>query len=116
MSIIAKMTELAERIRANTTRPVTTDPRNVANTPCVLIEPPVLDPSVATACGFIYRFSVLVIGLPGARAELTPLDALLDQVLAVVDWTLAEPVGYVPLAAPGQAEPNQAYRVTVEVL
>ncbi|MFI6688908.1 hypothetical protein [Streptomyces sp. NPDC050485] len=111
------MERLADRIRAQVDRPVTTDPRNVV-APCVLIAPPQLTPDGVQCGGYKAKHQVLVIGLPGARAELDPLAELLDQVLTVLDdgpgWTLAELVSYEPLSDPSHIEPSMAYQVTVE--
>lgn len=112
------MEEQAEHIRAYTNRPVVTDPKNVSNTPCVLIEPPQFEPEGGTLCGgVVARWQVLVIGLPGTRASLGPLSNLLSEVFdAVGVWITAEPVAYVPLVESGQADPCQAYRVTYTTL
>jgi len=117
VSLAESMQTLADAIQARTERPVTTDPRAMTALPAVLVEPPTLDMTTATACGVIYRYGVLVVGLPGARTEFGPLSDLMEQVLPALDgWTIAEPVGYVPLAYAGDAEPCQAYRVTVEIM
>ncbi|MFE3071775.1 hypothetical protein [Streptomyces sp. NPDC059247] len=115
--ITEDMEALAALIRPGVDRPVTTDPRNLA-VPCVLVEPPRLAPA-DTLCGDTRaRYSVLVVGLPGARAELEPLAVLLAAVLTALDaaslpWLLAEPVAYYPLAAAQSVEPSQAYRVQI---
>ncbi|MFJ2869823.1 hypothetical protein [Streptomyces sp. NPDC087298] len=117
--ITAAMDALADRLADHTERPVTTDPSRVSATPCVLVEPPQVEPT-GTLCGAqLYRFTVLCIGLPGARAELAPLADLLEEITGALDdlgigWTLAEPVAYVPLQDAAAADPCQAYRITVE--
>jgi hypothetical protein len=118
LSITAAMESLADRVRLLTARPVTTDPRNLAVTPCVLIEPPDLDFSSGnvTMCGGITgTFPVLVIGTTGARAELTALDSLLGEVLAGdLDFESGTLVAYYPLNNAGTADPSVAYRLTVK--
>lgn len=100
-------------------RPVTVDPTATAQSPCVLVEVPQMEPA-GTLCGAItYRHTILVIGQPGAWAELQPLSDLVHQVLTVLEetgipWTLAEPVSYVPLVQDGQADPCMSYRITIE--
>ncbi|MEV7915812.1 MULTISPECIES: hypothetical protein [Streptomyces] len=122
MLVTAAMDALAHRLADHTDRPVTSDPTRVSATPCVLVEPPTIEPTTATLCGAqLYRYSVIVIGLPGARAELAPLADLLEEITGALDdlgigWTLAEPVAYVPLQDAAAAEPCQAYRITVEEL
>ncbi|MDG4860138.1 hypothetical protein P8605_18610 [Streptomyces sp. T-3] len=111
------MEDLAELIRSQINRPVTTDPRNIA-APCVLVSPPQLQPE-GTHCGtHLYTFKVLVVGLPGARAEFDPLDALTTEVLAALEtgpgWTLAQLVAFEPLADAASIEPSMAYEITVE--
>ncbi|MFE7133397.1 hypothetical protein ACFVIM_21325 [Streptomyces sp. NPDC057638] len=118
-TITAGMDALAQRLALRVDRPVTTDPTTVAATPCVLIEPPTLEPPALLCGAYIHRYTVLVIGLPGARAELDPLADLLAQTIEALDdldlmWVLAEPVAYVPLQDASAAEPCQAYRITVE--
>lgn len=119
MLITAAMDALADQLSEHTDRPCVADPSRVAATPCVLVEPPVLEPDGVLCGKTMHRFTVLVIGLPGARAELAPLADLLEQTLGGLEelgygWTLAEPVGYVPLMDSASAEPCQAYRITVE--
>ncbi|MFE6404780.1 hypothetical protein [Streptomyces alboflavus] len=122
MWITAAMDALAGRLADHTDRPVTTDPTRTSNTPCVLVEPPTVEPATGTLCGqYLYRYNVLCIGLPGARAELGPLAELLEDVTAGLDdigvgWTLAEPVAYVPVNPAEAADPCQAYRIVVEEL
>ncbi|MFB6943395.1 hypothetical protein ACFWGL_12415 [Streptomyces sp. NPDC060286] len=122
MMITAAMDALADRLAEFTERPVTSDPTRVSATPCVLVEPPSIEPTTSTLCGaHLYRYTVLCIGLPGARAELGPLSDLLEDVTGALDelgigWMLAEPVAYVPLQDAAAAEPCQAYRITVEEL
>ncbi|CAM5600566.1 hypothetical protein GCM10010329_50160 [Streptomyces spiroverticillatus] len=111
------MEHLADRIRAGVDRPVTTDPRNVV-APCVLVPPPMLTPGGVACGGHKYRWRILVVGTPGARAELDPLGRLLDDVLEVLEdegpgWTLAELVAFEPYDA-GATEPSMAYQVEIE--
>lgn len=122
ISIQTAMTALRDRLAYELgpgARPVLVDPTKTASTPCVLIETPQIEPA-GTLCGEVtYRHSVLVIGQPGAWAELAPLSELTLAVLAALDemsvgWTLAEPVAYVPLVQDGQADPCMSYRITVE--
>lgn len=122
IAVTAAMADLRDRLAyalGPGSRPVTVDPTATAQSPCVLIEVPQLEPS-GTLCGAItYRHTVLVIGQPGAWAELEPLSDLLLLVLEALEetgipWTLAEPVSYVPLVQDGQADPCMAYRITIE--
>ncbi|MFI5861202.1 hypothetical protein [Streptomyces sp. NPDC051546] len=111
------MQALADALAPVVGRPVTCDPRNLAP-PCVLIEPPRLSPASVLCGDTTARYSVLVVGLPGAFAELGPLAALLDEVLFALDteglpWLLAEPVAYYPLASSASVEPSQAYRIQI---
>lgn len=120
--VTAAMADLRDRVAFTLgpgSRPVTTDPTATAATPCVLVELPQIDPA-GTLCGDVtYRHTLLVIGQPGAWAELQPLADLLHAVLVALDalgigWTLAEPVAYTPLVQDGQADPSLSYRITVE--
>jgi hypothetical protein len=122
ISVSAAMADLRDRIAFQLgpgARPVVVDPTRTASTPCVLVEVPQLEPS-GTLCGDVtFRHTLLVIGQPGAWAELQPLSDLLYAVLNALDelgigWTLAEPVTYVPLVQDGQADPCMSYRITVE--
>lgn len=122
ITVTAAMADLRDRIAFQLgagARPVTTDPTKTANTPCVLVEVPQLEPG-GTLCGEVtFRHTVIVIGQPGAWAELQPLADLLYAVLQALDelgigWTLAEPVSYVPLVQDGQADPAMSYRITIE--
>ena len=114
------MEALAARIQTLTERPVTTDPRNVGNAPCVLVEPPDLDLTQgnATLCGSVLgRFPVFVIGTSAARAELGPVADLLAEVLdGDLGITTASLTAYVPLNNAATADPSLAYRITVEEL
>jgi hypothetical protein len=116
VTIAQAMDELAGVLAAKISRPVTTDPRNLV-APCVLIEPPQLTPD-GTYCGTRkYTWSLLAIGLPGARAEFGVLSDLTEEVLGVLDetgWTWAELVAYVPGDGAGGADPVMAYRITME--
>ena len=115
--IIDVMEELAQMLRdGGLTRPVTTDPRNLTP-PCVLVEPPDMSPGGVLCSGVQFTFRVLVLGLPGARAELKALARLLDEVIEALGgrYDLAEPVSYVPLQSTAAAEPIQAYRITMGV-
>lgn len=119
MKVSEAMENLAGRLRPHLSRPVVTDPTRTAATPCVLVELPQLEPN-GTLCGErLWRHVLLVIGIPGARAEMDPLAELLDDVLVALDdigigWTLAEPVAYTPLVQDGTADPSLAYRLTLE--
>ncbi|MFJ9433686.1 hypothetical protein ACIRQY_29090 [Streptomyces sp. NPDC101490] len=111
------METLAAFIRPGVDRPVTTDPRNITP-PCVLIEPPRLTPGTTLCADTDARYSVLVVGLPGAWAELGALARLLADTLRALDaaslpWLLAEPISYYPLAAAQSVEPSQAYRIQI---
>lgn len=117
MDIRASMDALADLIRDGVDRPVSCDPRNIAP-PCVLVCPPKLTPD-ATLCGTRkLSHTVLVIGLPGAYAEIDPLSRLLDQTLTALEdgpgWTFADLVAYE--STPQGAEPAMAYQITTEVL
>lgn len=114
--IVEAMQAVADDIRPHVSRPVTIDARNMSSCPAVLVEPPELDFSEGTMCGTVLaRFPVMVVGMPGGLTELRALDALLGDVLAhFTDVDQAVPVGYIPLNAAGQADPSQAYRLTVE--
>lgn len=115
MDVRAAMDALADLIRDGVDRPVSCDPRNIAP-PCVLVTLPQLLPE-AVLCGpHKYAHKVLVIGLPGAYAELGPLADLLGQTLAVLEdgpgWLLADPVAYED--TPQGGEPSMAYQITTE--
>lgn len=115
LSVTALMEQLETHIRLHIPdERITTDPRNITP-PCVLIEPPRLDFTQAALCGDpVAEFTVMVIGLNGAYAELRTLDVLLTKVLSVpgLNVTLAEPVGFEN--GPPGVDPNQAYRLTIE--
>lgn len=122
ISITEAMAALAGRLRTQlgpAGRPVITDPTATAATPCVLVETPQIEPS-GTLCGDVtFRHTLIVIGQPGAWAELAPLSRLLYDVLTAIEelgigWTLAEPVSYVPLMQDGAADPCMSYRITLE--
>lgn len=119
MTITEAMEDVAGKLRPHVSRQVTTDPTRTANTPCVLVEVPTVEAS-GTLCGeYLFTHTLIVIGMQGARAELGPLSALLDEVLIAIDeigwgWTRAEPVTYVPLQDGSNADPCQAYRLTIE--
>lgn len=117
-NIAASMDDLAKRVQLLTDRPVTSDPRNASVTPCVIVGTPSLDYTTQTMCGTVTaRFPLVVVGLSGARAELTPLSELLGEVLAGdLAVVTAEPFWYEPLNNSGTADPSMAYRVTVEEL
>lgn len=122
ISITDAMENMAQVLRTELgagARPVVTDPGRTSSTPCVLIEVPQIEPT-GTLCGEVtFRHTVLVIGQPGAWAELKPLSDLLYAVLTAIEeigigWTLAEPIAYVPLVQDGSADPCVSYRITLE--
>ncbi|MEV3852738.1 hypothetical protein AB0J38_00170 [Streptomyces sp. NPDC050095] len=115
-NIRSAMEDLARRIEPLTDRPVTTDPRNTTVTPCVLVDVPSLDyTAAATACAVQASFPVLVIGTPGAGAEVDALSRLLNEVLAGdLGVTRCDPITYEPTNTAQSADPCLAYRVTVE--
>jgi hypothetical protein len=127
LDLAARMTAIADFLAGHTERPVTCDPRNVVP-PCVLVEPPLVEPSTEeTLCGaeaLKLTYSVHVIGLPGAWAEFAPLSELVGEIVAACDaaegfvWTQGAFGGYLPLSGPGglQAEPSLAYTLTIEEL
>lgn len=117
--ILPAMDAVAERIRAATDRPVTTDPASTTVTPCVLVEVPEFDWTTGSnvMCGGTQaRFPVLVIGSGNTRAALPALDELLSEVLfgAGLDIQQAQPVAYQPTNNMATADPVLAYRVYVE--
>lgn len=114
------MDRLAAELDERVSRPVTADPTKTANTPCVLIELPRVE-STGTLCGeYMLTHTVMVIGQPGAHAELAPLSRLLAEVLDAFDTiqsfgvTLSEPVTYFPLVQPDTTDPCMSYKLTVE--
>lgn len=122
ITVTAAMADLRDRLSFQLgpgSRPVVVDPTSTAASPCVLVEVPQIEPS-GTLCGDVtYRHTLIVIGQPGAWAELHPLAHLLQAVLTALDelgigWTLAEPISYVPLVQDGSADPCMSYRITVE--
>lgn len=118
IDVLAHMQDLARLLNTRVPRPVTADPSRLSP-PCVLVEPPSLQSS-GTLCGeYLLTHTVIVIGMPGAALELAPLALLLGQVLDALDElpfgvTNAEPVSYLPFVPDGQADPCQAYRLTIE--
>lgn len=108
------MDQLVEFLAETVPRPVSGDPRNVSP-PCVLVTPPRLDSQGTLCAPRTHTLTVLVIGTPGARAELGPLAELLDATLDRLDegpgWTTAEFAAYDP---PGSQESHMCYRITVE--
>ncbi|MBS2533861.1 hypothetical protein KGQ20_13895 [Catenulispora sp. NF23] len=126
VDIAARMEAIRDELEQFTKRPVTCDPRNVVP-PCVLVEPPLVEPSgEALLCGdesLRLTYSVHVIGLPGAWAEFRPLSELMAEMLVACDaadfvWTQGAFGGYLPLNGPGgqQSEPSMAYTLTIEEL
>jgi hypothetical protein len=128
LDVAERMSAIRDYLDAATERPVTCDPRNVVP-PCVLVEPPLIEPNPdgETLCGaeaLRLTYSVHVIGLPGAWAEFAPLSALMGEIVAACDaaegfvWTQGAFGGYLPLNGPGglQAEPSMAYTLTLEEL
>lgn len=122
ISITEAMADLQSRLAFQLgpgARPVVVDPTRTAATPCVLVEVPQIEPA-GTLCGDVtYRHTLIVIGQPGAWAEIQTLSTLVQAVLTALDelsigWTLAEPVSYVPLVQDGSADPCMSYRITVE--
>lgn len=119
-SLTDAMEDLRGRLAgAVTGRSVHVDPTRVADTPCVLIELPQMTPNATLCGGWKWQHTVLVIGQPGAWAELGPLSALLEQLLTALDdlgigWSLAEPVAYTPLVQAGMGDPCISYRITIE--
>lgn len=119
MRIDEAMAQLAADLQPHISRLVTHDPTRAAAAPCVIVELPVLD-GRAVLCGdYLAELPVIVVGQPGAAAELGPLAVLLEETLNALATigvvpSRVEPIQYVPLAESNTADPCMSYRITTE--